>query len=146
MIQFDTVVQTNASSAEETASAAEELQSQVGSLNEIVDTLYLLVSGKTYTGRTVAAASRSGVKTGHTGAPAQTEGIHRVQTTVCRTQEETAKQKSSGETGRQISGCRLTVPKKDTAPVPGAKAKDPAGRNDVGHTISFEDDEDFKPV
>jgi methyl-accepting chemotaxis protein len=50
LIQFDTVVQSNASSAEETASAAEELQSQVSSLNAIVDSLYRIVSGKTYTG------------------------------------------------------------------------------------------------
>jgi methyl-accepting chemotaxis protein len=46
LIQFDNVVQANASTAEETASAAEELQTQVGVLNEVVKELILIVSGK----------------------------------------------------------------------------------------------------
>lgn len=46
--QFDSVVQENAASSEETASIAEELQSQVQSFNDIVDKLYVMVTGKDY--------------------------------------------------------------------------------------------------
>ena len=46
IIQFDDVVQANASSAEETASSAEELLAQVESLNDIVERLYILITGK----------------------------------------------------------------------------------------------------
>lgn len=46
IIQFDTVVQSNAANAEETATAAEELRSQVTSLNELADNLFYLVTGK----------------------------------------------------------------------------------------------------
>jgi methyl-accepting chemotaxis protein len=48
IIQFDTVVQQNAATSEETASAAEEMQSQVGNLNEIVNELYVIVTGEEY--------------------------------------------------------------------------------------------------
>ncbi len=46
MIQFDTVVQANASGAEETASAAEEMNGQVVAIEEIVSSLYSVVTGK----------------------------------------------------------------------------------------------------
>jgi methyl-accepting chemotaxis protein len=46
IVQFDEVVQANASSAEETASSAEELLAQVETLNSIVNNLVLLVTGK----------------------------------------------------------------------------------------------------
>ncbi|MBP7554110.1 MAG: MCP four helix bundle domain-containing protein [Spirochaetes bacterium] len=46
LIQFDNVVQSNASSSEETASAAEELQAQVGILNDVVVELLMIVTGK----------------------------------------------------------------------------------------------------
>lgn len=46
IIQLDTVVQQNAAASEETASSAEELQSQVGSMNEVVTQLSALVLGK----------------------------------------------------------------------------------------------------
>jgi methyl-accepting chemotaxis protein len=46
IVQFDTVVQNNASSAEETASSAEEMQGQVESLNGVVTGLQFIVSGK----------------------------------------------------------------------------------------------------
>ncbi len=46
MIQFDTVVQANASSAEESASSAEELAGQAASLMKIVSDLTKLVMGK----------------------------------------------------------------------------------------------------
>ena len=46
IIQFDDIVQANASSAEETASSAEELLAQVEALDDIVEKLYILVTGK----------------------------------------------------------------------------------------------------
>jgi len=45
VIQLDTVVQQNAAASEETASSAEELQSQVVTLNEGIETLSVLVLG-----------------------------------------------------------------------------------------------------
>ena len=119
MVQFDTVVQTNASSAEETAGAAEELQGQVGSLNEIVNSLYLIVSGKTYTDKTEGNGPHVPLKN------------HRETFTV------SPKIQSEGKTA-----------KKDTAVFAGTKPKqkDDTGRKENSHTISFEDDDDFKPV
>ena len=49
IVQFDSVVQNNASSSEQTASAAEELQAQVHTLEAVVRQLHLLVSGKQFT-------------------------------------------------------------------------------------------------
>jgi methyl-accepting chemotaxis protein len=46
IIQFDTVVQSNASSSEETASAAEELQGQVDTTNTVVQDLSLTITGR----------------------------------------------------------------------------------------------------
>ncbi|HPX27519.1 MAG TPA: methyl-accepting chemotaxis protein [Treponemataceae bacterium] len=46
MIQFDTIVQANASGAEETASAAEEMNGQVITIEQIVSNLYTVVTGK----------------------------------------------------------------------------------------------------
>ncbi len=46
MIQFDTIVQANASGAEETASAAEEMNGQVVTIEQIVSNLYTVVTGK----------------------------------------------------------------------------------------------------
>jgi len=46
IMQFDTVVQSNAASSEETASAAEELQSQVDTTNTVVQDLELIITGK----------------------------------------------------------------------------------------------------
>jgi methyl-accepting chemotaxis protein len=54
IIQFDAVVQSNASSSEETASAAEELQSQVDTTNRVVQDLAVTITGK------VPAATRGG--------------------------------------------------------------------------------------
>jgi methyl-accepting chemotaxis protein len=48
IVQFDSVVQTNASSAEETASSAEEMQSQVETLNTVVNSLHLIITGKEF--------------------------------------------------------------------------------------------------
>jgi methyl-accepting chemotaxis protein len=46
IVQFDTVVQTNASTSEEAASAADELSGQAGNLLDIVDSLTKLVQGR----------------------------------------------------------------------------------------------------
>jgi methyl-accepting chemotaxis protein len=46
MVQFDTVVQANASEAEETASAAEEMNGQVVTIEKVVAQLYEVVTGK----------------------------------------------------------------------------------------------------
>ncbi|MCK9170884.1 MAG: methyl-accepting chemotaxis protein [Treponema sp.] len=130
MIQFDTVVQTNASSAEETAGAAEELQGQVSSLNEIVDSLYFTVSGKTYIKKNESDTFHASVKKQAGTFPSQ------------------ERQKSS-ENGRTLSRekqapvTKISAVKTDSS-VTGVKKG--SGCIDAGHTISFEDDEDFKPV
>ena len=132
MIQFDTVVQTNASSAEETASAAEELLSQVTGLNDIVDTLYLIVSGKVYA-----------------------DGKEAVQHVQQTSKERKSAVESPGKipSGQQSSAG--TAPRKNTvaATVPqtaedfSRKPSDQdASDSKNGHMISFENDEDFKPV
>jgi len=46
IIQFDIVVQSNVAASEETASAAEELKAQVGSLDDIVNSLLIIVTGE----------------------------------------------------------------------------------------------------
>ncbi len=46
IIQFDIVVQSNVASSEETASAAEELKAQVGSLDDIVNNLLIIITGQ----------------------------------------------------------------------------------------------------
>lgn len=137
MIQFDTVVQTNASSAEETASAAEELQSQVTGLNDIVDTLYLIVSGNSYTEKEDTGDHDHQVQKERKVLPGKS--VH-----------------ESAGTGVKDKNASAAVPGKKTAapqPVPPAKetARKPSGVPDSsdsknGHTISFENDEDFKPV
>ena len=59
LIQFDNVVQSNASSSEETASAAEELQAQVGVLNDVVTELLMIVTGKFEQNRGIKEKSSS---------------------------------------------------------------------------------------
>jgi len=62
IIQFDAVVQSNASSSEETASAAEELQSQVDTTNRVVQDLAVTITGKVTAstrGSTAAPPARS---------------------------------------------------------------------------------------
>ncbi|MCK9168945.1 MAG: methyl-accepting chemotaxis protein [Treponema sp.] len=130
LIQFDTVVQTNASSAEETAGAAEELQGQVGSLNEIVDSLYLIVSGKTYSGGTGESGSRPAAEKHEKAAsgPAARQAEMKAAPahgTALKAQPSVKKGCAPGETAEQKSG-----------PV----------KKETKHVISFEDDEDFKPV
>ncbi|HBD93617.1 MAG: hypothetical protein A2015_14825 [Spirochaetes bacterium GWF1_31_7] len=46
IIQFDSVIQKNAAISEETAGAAEELESQVEALNDMVKKLFLVITGK----------------------------------------------------------------------------------------------------
>jgi methyl-accepting chemotaxis protein len=48
MTQFDRVVQSNANSAGETASSSEKLMDEANTLNEVVNSLVLLVTGKDY--------------------------------------------------------------------------------------------------
>ena len=139
IVQFDAVVQTNAASAEETASAAEELQGQVSSLNEIVDTLYLIVSGKAYTGKAASEIhthqlgkdhpSASPPQNRHAAAPAH----------------EPAKAGSGEKTGMQETAVKKaagSAAEKDRAQKTGSA--DASDHKNNGHTISFEDDEEFK--
>jgi hypothetical protein len=143
MIQFDTVVQTNASSAEETASAAEELQSQVTGLNDIVDTLYLIVSGKNYDDRSdseilsdrtlkerriAAAVSERRVPSGHEQPKGKSADQKKPPETAQRKNTSQGKDPSQGkDAGQKAAGTDASETKN-------------------GHTISFENDEDFKPV
>ena len=69
IVQFDEVVQANASAAEETASSAEELLAQVENLNDVVQKLVFLVTGKEtdleavkYENREKSTQTASGVK------------------------------------------------------------------------------------
>jgi methyl-accepting chemotaxis protein len=130
LIQFDTVVQANASGAEETAGAAEELQGQVGNLNEIVDTLYLIVSGKVYENKTGTPVINTALKKYHT-----ISGKHH---NVSGTGEQDRKPDSG------------TMQERTTFPASGKNVKpiikSSTEKNTAGHTISFEDDEEFKPV
>ncbi|MFA6858072.1 MAG: methyl-accepting chemotaxis protein, partial [Treponema sp.] len=146
MVQFDTVVQTNASSAEETAGAAEELQGQVSSLNEIVDNLYLIVSGKSYMNKTEGTGMHAPVKNHRETfavSGSQPNGmVHRQSNDISRTpvrQETgtgTSKAQFEGNTAKKDMGGTGTK----------SKQKDDTGRKENIHTISFENDEDFKPV
>jgi len=125
MIQFDTVVQTNASSAEETAGAAEELQSQVTSLNQVVDNLFLIVSGKSY--KNTSQISSVQQPKARTVRPAASSGQALVQHSAAA-----GVRRQADDGGKQA------------APVSSVK-KEQSAPTGV-HTISFENDDDFKPV
>jgi methyl-accepting chemotaxis protein len=133
LLQFDTVVQTNASSAEETAGAAEELQGQVSSLNEIVDSLYLIVSGKAYTNKTAQEQGHAGASVHHAAARASAGGG----TDGSRAASSVYRPAGTAESRASASGTEKKQPEKD---VPEQKGKGGA------HTVSFEDDEDFRSV
>ncbi|MCK9169919.1 MAG: methyl-accepting chemotaxis protein [Treponema sp.] len=143
MIQFDTVVQANASSAEETASAAEELQSQVTGLNDIVDTLYLIVSGNAYT-----AVEDTDVR--------QNSKAHKLDASAAGQHSASARKtakESSGEEGSSVSSQGKNTPSgssssgsaaaKNSSRKPAEQASSDSKKS---HSISFEDDEEFKPV
>jgi methyl-accepting chemotaxis protein len=112
LIQLDAVVQANAAGAEETASAAEELQGQVTNVNDIMNDLYQIVTGKYYEN---SVADR----TTPVHAPVQKQ------------------QKPAVAVRKNAS---LTA--KPVAAKPAAQKVSPAPE----HSISFEDDEEFKPV
>lgn len=136
MIQFDTVVQTNASSAEETASAAEELQSQVIGLNEIVDMLYLIVSGRAFGGR---AQETEHVQQSRKDSKPSSSDHHTVST------HEPAKTKVN-ERGASASSAKKASPAQtDEKDSPRKASPQDTSDSKSGHAISFEDDEDFKP-
>jgi methyl-accepting chemotaxis protein len=140
LIQFDTVVQTNASSAEETASSAEELQGQVNNLNEIVDNLYTIVSGKVY--------DSSEKNTGHSTLP--TAKLHSPSLSAAHAAavHSSSSAESNGQKGPGTAEKNAVAAKKNGEPEPGIKTggAKTVERKTGGHTISFEDDEDFKPV
>jgi len=138
MIQFDTVVQTNASSAEETASAAEELQSQVTGLNEIVDMLYLIVSGRTFGGR---AQETEHVQQSQKDSKPASASDHHAST------REPAKTKVN-ERGSSTSSAKKTQPavQNDEKDFSRKASTQDGSDSKSGHAISFEDDEDFKPT
>ncbi|MFA6856682.1 MAG: methyl-accepting chemotaxis protein [Treponema sp.] len=126
LIQLDTVVQTNASGAEETASAAEELQGQVTIVNDIMDDLYEVITGKKYTGSRISSSSPKS----HTGPVKSVAAAHSLP--VKKTVPAAGGPKTDGK--QAVSGSV-----KKTAAAKGSLTKDE-------HVISFEDDEDFKPV
>jgi len=117
IIQFDSVVQTNASSAEETASAAEEMQGQVETLKDVVVELYRLVTGLAYVEEEAAhAAARHDVR--RIAAPAKPSASAKPQ----------ARAPKQGER-------KATTEKAPAAPKAGGDDK---------HIISFENDEEYK--
>jgi len=142
LIQFDTVVQANASGAEETASAAEELQGQVTNLNEIVETLYTIVSGKEYTGGNVSHGTvrKTESKDSKSRQPSETS-VHHIVPLHGTDKPSTGHGTAAGQSVR-------SVPEKVQAEaVESQKAavkKGAADKKNI-HSISFEDDEEFKP-
>ena len=136
MVQFDTVVQTNASSAEETASAAEELQGQVGNLNEIVDTLYVIVTGNEYSQNLEDQHTHSIPGSQSRTASRRTTGVHSAPT-VSSQSSPSASVPHATVTGRK-STAETNNRKKAMSGQEKTDKKD--------HAISFEDDEEFKPV
>ncbi len=143
MIQFDTVVQTNASSAEETAGAAEELQGQVTSLNDIVDNLYLIISGKSYRNKAETVEA-------HAASVHASSGISH-HALLHSGQGTAAGQKGAGEVRRTSSVEKQPVSLKKDAETGAGTGVKPAVKEmksapGSSHAISFEDDEDFKPV
>ncbi len=125
IVQFDTVVQANASSSEETASAAEEMQGQTGSLNEIVNELYMIITGSSFDNSSGEKKSDARKKktTTHQGVfmdksqakkpnPRMIGSVH----------SENEYSGGASNTRKNISSSSI----------------------DKEHTISFEDDEEFK--
>lgn len=141
LIQFDTVVQTNASSAEETASSAEELQGQVNNLNEIVDNLYTIVSGKAF------SASE---KTAHAGAE------HKPYVSASADAAQSMTSRRSAAITKPSAAAQNKLLKESIAKTNSSDQKTHSNQKDAEkkeaipqsakHAISFEDDEDLKPV
>ena len=156
MIQFDTVVQTNASSAEETAGAAEELQGQVTSLNEIVDTLYEIVSGREYTEGSTVQAERPVHGTAPAGTHRQAASLKEASSARHAPAAARRQPGADGGSHEKAAGSREKTslnggqqgakrePAADGAGV--TQAGDGSVHKGAGHAISFEDDEDFKPA
>ena len=139
MIQFDTVVQTNASSAEETASAAEELQSQVIGLNEIVDMLYLIVSGRAFGGR---AQETEHVQQSRKDSKTASSSDHHTVSTHEPVKAKANERSSSASSAKKSQSATQTDEKDSSRKASPQDSSD--SKN--GHAISFEDDEDFKPT
>ena len=139
MLQFDTVVQANASSAEETASAAEELQGQVGNLNEIVNALYTIVTGNEYNANEHAHIAPSHYISG--GHAATSAGTHHVTTIQHIPAKASASQSAAMQGSNQANSTKKTALTQE----PQKTKKQGAEKKATEHAISFEDDEDFKP-
>ena len=140
LIQLDTVVQTNASSAEETASAAEELQGQVSNLDEIVNTLYTIVTGTEYSSDQDAFSVHSSqiLKKMKKVVPVTDRGPR-----SDGRRETTAKSPLRSKTDIQeapVAGKNTSNEKTDQQKTP--VKKDSGEKKE--HAISFEDDEEFK--
>jgi methyl-accepting chemotaxis protein len=125
LIQLDTVVQANASGAEETAGAAEELQGQVTIVNDIMDSLYEVITGKNYAVNRISISSPKS----HAGSVKSTAAVHTIPA-----------KKTVPVADGQKTDAKPTVSEsvRKTAAEKGSRTKDE-------HIISFEDDEDFKP-
>ncbi|MFA6856936.1 MAG: methyl-accepting chemotaxis protein [Treponema sp.] len=143
MIQFDTVVQANASSAEETASAAEELQSQVTGLNDIVDTLYLIVSGNAYTETENAGAQQTSKGHKSVSTAAEHHNAPSRKPAKASTDDESSSSVSPGKNTTSASAQAGSSAAKNVSRKPGDQ---PSSDSKKAHSISFEDDEEFKPV
>jgi methyl-accepting chemotaxis protein len=139
LIQLDSVVQTNASSAEETASAAEELQGQVSNLNEIVNTLYAIVTGDEYVSDQErlslhdTSMPKSHKKNSERRMPRPSGNQETASSSSKDNQEEDAAH-------TQNNARETTLVKKD----PAKKTAPKESGEKTEHKISFEDDEEFK--
>jgi methyl-accepting chemotaxis protein len=141
LIQFDTVVQTNASSAEETASSAEELQGQVNNLNEIVDNLYTIVSGKTFSASEKAAHAGTEHKS-YVSASANTAQSMTAHRSAAITKPSAAVQ---NKLQKESIAKTNSIDQKTYSNQKDAEKKETVPQS-AKHAISFEDDEDLKPV
>ena len=125
IIQFDSVVQANASSSEETASAAEEMQGQTGSLDEIVNELYMIITGTSFDhSMTERNSDRKGGYSNSIKGTFLNSSSNR-----------------QGATNHQSVTRSKSATSYHTAGTPKGSSISSSGK---GHDISFEDDEDFK--
>lgn len=123
--QFDTVVQANASSSEETASAAEEMQGQTGSLNEIVTELYEIITGTAFNPSTANNINDNQKRKNKTNMRNRVDGEDVHNAVQGKKKASTLGGASAGKGSNSVK----------------LSHKDVAGNE---HSISFEDDEEFK--
>jgi methyl-accepting chemotaxis protein len=121
IIQFDTVVQSNAANSEETASAAEELQSQVDTTNNVVQELALTITGRAPEINADSQSTNTRTRQPHKTALALPPAQGQVRKSVIK----------SGES-------RMAAASRDTAGTAPAEPRKAQGIN-----LDFEEDEEF---